>query len=186
MGTAVADSGGSGAWFLLPYITYFLIISGVPITDVFHYSIISTCLGLFVCNLGLFLMRHVCGRRTILMIGAAFNSLTMLGLAVSSTVTTSPETFQKCLVTFVLLFLVGYSFGTGTATRPTSTEMVSTRLRAYSFGATQAVSQLLIWLVSFTTPYFINPEHLNWVSLTLSHHLQFPRSPFCLAFSCSC
>jgi hypothetical protein len=26
---------------------------------------------------------------------------------------------------------------------------------------------LLAWLVNFCTPYFINPEHLNWVSLFL-------------------
>lgn len=165
IGTAVADSGCSGAWFLIPYTSYFFVISGVPFTKVFHYFAISTCLGLVACNVGLFVMRHVCGRRTFLMLGAVFNGLFMLGLAVSATVPTRPETKQTLLVTFITLGLVWYSFATGVASRPVSTEMVSTRLRAWSFGLTQAVGQLVIWLVSFCTPYFINPENLNWVSI---------------------
>ncbi|KAK5653410.1 hypothetical protein OQA88_8895 [Cercophora sp. LCS_1] len=162
MGTAVADSGGSGAWFLIPYATYFLVISGVPFQDVFHYFVINTCLGLVACNIGLFVMRHVCGRRTFLMISAMFNGLFMLGLAVSTTTGADFATQQKCLITFVSLFLIWYSFGTGVGTRPVATELVSTRMRAWSFGLTQAVGQLVIWLISFCTPYFINPENLNW------------------------
>jgi len=167
MGTAVADSGGSGAWFLIPYTTYFMIISGIPVQDVFHYFVISTCLGLVACNVGMFVMRHVLGRRAFLMISAVGNALFMLGLAVSTTesVGASFETKSKCIITFCLLHLIWYSFGTGLATRPVSTELVSTKLRAWSFGATQAVSQLIIWLVSFCTPYFINPENMNWVSI---------------------
>ncbi|KAK3688654.1 general substrate transporter [Podospora appendiculata] len=162
LGVSTADSGGSGAWFLIPYVTYFMLISGVPVRDVFHYYIINTCLGLVVCNAGLFLMRHVCGRRTFLMLGAALNGLCMLGLAVSSTVVTSPDTARACLVAFVSLFLIVYSLATGVATRPVATELVSTRLRAWSFGLTVAVGHLNIWLVSFCTPYFINPENLHW------------------------
>ncbi|KAK3367294.1 general substrate transporter [Lasiosphaeria ovina] len=163
LGTAAADSGASGAWFLIPYSTYFMIISGVPVNDVFHYFVINTCIGLVVCNAGLFALRHVCGRRTLLMIGAALNAAFMLGLAVSATVTTAfNEPARTSLVTFVALFLVSYSFATGVVTRPVTTEIVSTRLRAWSFGLTQGVSQLIIWLVSFCTPYFINPEHMHW------------------------
>ena len=172
-GAAVADSGCSGAWFLIPYVSYYFVISGVPFTDVFHYFVISTCIGLVACNVGLFVMRHVCGRRTFLMISAVFNALLMLGLGVSTTVGASFETTKTCIITFSLLFLIWYSFGTGVATRPVMAELVSTRLRAWSYGAAQALSQLMIWLVSFTTPYFINPENLNWVSSPLfSRHLR--------------
>jgi hypothetical protein len=92
MGTVAADSGGTGALFLIPYVTYFLLISGVPVNDVFHYIVINTCLGLVSCNIGLFVMRHVCGRRTFLMLSAVFNGLFMLGLAVSATLDISPAT----------------------------------------------------------------------------------------------
>jgi len=164
----ITDSGGSGAWFLIPYATYFMVISGIPFEKVFHYFLINTCLGLVGCNLGLFLMRHVCGRRTFLLVSAAGNAAFMLALAVGSTQSQDIETRKTLIVVFVSLFLIWYSFGTGVASRPVATELVSTRLRAWSFGAGQASGHLVVWLVSFCTPYFINPEKMNWVSILLS------------------
>jgi hypothetical protein len=104
------------------------------------------------------------------MISAVFNALLMLGLAVSAQVATPfSDASKTAIVTFVALFLIWYSFGTGLATRPTATELVSTRLRAWSYGSATALSQLIIWLVSFCTPYFINPENMNWVSQTRNY-----------------
>lgn len=159
-------------------------ISGVPPTDVFHYFLINTCISLVVCNLGMYLMRHVCGRRTLLLMGSASNAAWLLGLAVSSSVETSFKTSQTLLITFTSLFMIGYSFLTAVVTRPVATEVVSTRLRAYSFGTTLAISSVVLWLISFCTPYFINPENMHWVSsiswphipviilLTISHRAE--------------
>lgn len=36
------------------------------------------------------------------------------------------------------------------------------RLRSYTFGVASAVAFLAAWLVTFTAPYFINPDSLNW------------------------
>ncbi len=166
MGVVAADSGGSGAWFIIPYVTYFMVVNGVAVGDVFHYYLINTCLGLLACNVGLYVMRHVWGRRTFLMIGAAFNCLFMLGLAVSATASTSFDVARSSMVAFVSLFLISYSFSVGVGTRPVAAELVSTRLRAWTFGLTQALSQFLMWLISFSTPFFINPENLHWVRLT--------------------
>src|SRR4051794_13988369 len=77
MGSVAADSGGTGAWFLIPYVTYFMLISGVPVHDVFHYFLITTCMGLVACNIGLLVMKKLCGRRTFLMLSATFNALFM-------------------------------------------------------------------------------------------------------------
>lgn len=41
-------------------------------------------------------------------------------------------------------------------------EIPSQRLRSYTFGTSTAIGFLFSWLVSFTTPYFINPDSLNW------------------------
>lgn len=41
-------------------------------------------------------------------------------------------------------------------------EAPSQRLRSYTFGVASACGYLLAWLVTFTTPYFINPSALNW------------------------
>lgn len=41
-------------------------------------------------------------------------------------------------------------------------EIPSQRLRSYTFGVASAVAFAAAWLTTFTAPYFINPESLNW------------------------
>jgi hypothetical protein len=41
-------------------------------------------------------------------------------------------------------------------------EIPSQRLRSYTFGVASAVAFAGAWLATFTAPYFINPDALNW------------------------
>ena len=41
-------------------------------------------------------------------------------------------------------------------------EIPSQPLRSYTFGLAAAVGFLGAWITTFTAPYFINPESLNW------------------------
>jgi hypothetical protein len=41
-------------------------------------------------------------------------------------------------------------------------EIPSQRLRSYTFGIASAVAFVGAWLATFTAPYFINPDSLNW------------------------
>ena len=41
-------------------------------------------------------------------------------------------------------------------------EVPSQRLRSHTVGVASGVGFLFSWCVTFTTPYFINPEALNW------------------------
>lgn len=41
-------------------------------------------------------------------------------------------------------------------------EIPSQRLRSYTFGFAAAIGFLGAWLTTFTAPYFINPDALNW------------------------
>jgi hypothetical protein len=41
-------------------------------------------------------------------------------------------------------------------------ELPSQRLRSYTFGFATAIGFFAAWLATFTAPYFINPESLNW------------------------
>lgn len=41
-------------------------------------------------------------------------------------------------------------------------ELPSQRLRSYTFGLAAAIGFLFAWLTTFTAPYFINPNSLNW------------------------
>ncbi|KAI1751996.1 general substrate transporter [Xylaria castorea] len=158
----IATQTAAGSWFVISYSTYFLIVAGLTVDEAFKFSVINTVLGFIGVNVGIYLMRHVMGRRTILMTGAIVQGAAMLGLAVSATV--APGTFaaRNCLIAFIAIYLFSYNAFVGDATYPTATELVSTRLRSWSVGSAISIGYLLAWLTSFFSPYFINPGNLNW------------------------
>ncbi|KAF2735622.1 general substrate transporter [Polyplosphaeria fusca] len=158
----IACQTGSGIWFVISYGTYFLIVSGLSVADAFKYSIMATCLGFVGCNMGMYLMRRHMGRRSILMLGGAICGFSQLGLAVAATVAPSSRAMQNCLIGFMALFKWGYNMCVGSASYPVATELVSTRLRAWTVGSATSLGYFLAWLNAFCTPYFINPQNLGW------------------------
>lgn len=160
----IATQTGAGSWFVISYSTYFMIVAGLSVDEAFKFSVMNTVLGFVGVNVGMYLMRHVMGRRTILMTGALVQGAAMLGLAVSATVAPGTYAARSCLIAFVAIYLFSYNAFVGDATYPTATELVSTRLRSWSVGSAISIGYFLAWLTSFFSPYFINPENLNWVS----------------------
>ncbi|KAI0505142.1 general substrate transporter [Xylaria bambusicola] len=158
----IGTQTGAGSWFVISYATYFMIVAGLTVEEAFKYTILNTVLGFVGVNFGMYLMRHVMGRRTILMTGAIVQGGTMLGLAVSATVAPGTVAARNCLIAFFAIYLFVYNAFVGDATYPTATELVSTRLRSWSVGSAISIGYLLAWLTSFFSPYFINPENLNW------------------------
>jgi sugar porter (SP) family MFS transporter len=157
----IACQTASGIWFLIAYQTYFFIQGGV--TKGFEYSIMTTCFGFLGVNLGMYAMRHLVGRRTILIVGATACGLAQLGTALAYT-TAGPgtTTATNCLVAFLTLHKFFYNGCVGAASYPVATEVVSTRLRAWTVGTATGLGYVLAWLTSFCSPYFINPTELNW------------------------
>jgi hypothetical protein len=143
-----------------------MIVAGLSVDEAFKYSVMNTCLGFIGVNIGIYAMRHLAGRRTILMTGAIFQGLCMLGMAIAATVAAGTLTARNCLIAFTALFLFSYNLFVGNATYPTSTEMVSTRLRSWSVGSAISLGYFLAWLTGFCSPYFINPGKMNWVSIS--------------------
>ncbi|KAI1428047.1 general substrate transporter [Xylaria sp. FL1777] len=158
----IGTQTGAGSWFVISYATYFLIVSGLTVDEAFKFGILNTVLGFIGVNFGMYLMRHVMGRRTILMTGAIIQGATMLGLAISATVASGTFAARSCLIAFTAIYLFSYNAFVGDATYPTATELVSTRLRSWSVGSAISIGYFLAWLTSFFSPYFINPENLNW------------------------
>ncbi|OQE26601.1 hypothetical protein PENSTE_c005G05511 [Penicillium steckii] len=156
----IACQTASGVWFLIGYQTYFYTVSGI--TKAFEYSVMNTCFGFLGVNIGMYAIREWLGRRAILMLGAIACGLCQLASAIASSV--EPNSFQtgQILVSFTALFFFFYNGCVGAASYPVATELVSSRLRAWTVGTATSLGYLLAWLVNFCTPYFINPEHLNW------------------------
>ncbi len=140
-------------------------VSGLGVNEAFKYSVMKSCLGFIGVNLGIYLMRHVVGRRSIMMIGSLTQGLCMLIIAI--TATTSPGTLvaRNCLIAFTSLYMFCYNAFVGAASYPVATELVSTRLRSWTVGSAISLGYFLAWLTGFCSPYFINPENMNWVRL---------------------
>ncbi|KAI2618411.1 general substrate transporter [Hypoxylon sp. NC1633] len=158
----IATQTAAGSWFIISYATYFMIVAGLSVNDAFRYSVMKTALGFVGVNVGMYLMRNVMGRRTVLMTGAVTQGCAMLGMAISATVANGTVSSRNCVIAFVALYQFFYNGFVGVATYPTSTEMVSTRLRSWSVGSAISLGYFLAWLTGFCSPYFINPQNLNW------------------------
>lgn len=124
----------------------------------------NTCLGFIGVNIGMYAMRHLVGRRAILMIGATVGCLCHLSSAIASSADPAGVRTGPVLVTFTALFMFSYNACVGAASYPVATELVSSRLRAWTVGTATSLGYLLAWLTNFTAPYFINPTDLDWVS----------------------
>lgn len=159
----IAAQSASGVWFFIAYQTYFLQIAGI--TKAFEYTIMNACIGWLGVHVGLYAMNRWVGRRTIIIIGAITCGFCELACGIAASVSTS-KAAGNVLVAFTALFFFFYDAGVGVASAPMATELVSSRLRAWTVGTANALGYFLAWLVGFCSPYFINPEQLNWVCLT--------------------
>lgn len=158
---------GSGSWFIISYSTYFFVVAGLSTAAAFRYAILNTCLGLIGVNVGIYLMRHVVGRRMILTIGAGLQGVWMLGMAIGcgSVNAVGSVAGNNALIAFMALYQFTYNAFVGDATYPVATELTSTRLRSWTVGSAISIGYFFAWLTGFCSPYFINPGSLNWVRL---------------------
>ncbi|CAN9239302.1 unnamed protein product [Alternaria alternata] len=66
------------------------------------------------------------------------------------------------IVGLSVVYIIGYNGMIAAYAWLTGGEIPSQRLRSYTFGIASAVGFAGAWLATFTAPYFINPESLNW------------------------
>lgn len=61
-----------------------------------------------------------------------------------------------------VIYICGYNGMVATYAWLAGGEIPSQRLRSHTFGLAAAVGFAGAWLATFTAPYFINPDALNW------------------------
>ncbi|KAJ5928163.1 hypothetical protein N7466_007119 [Penicillium verhagenii] len=115
----------SGVWFLIGYQAYFFTICGI--TKPFQYSIMNTCFGFLGVNVGMYAIPS----------------------AIAATVSPNTLPTGRTLVAFTALFMFFYNGCVGAASYPVATELVSSRLRAWTIGTATSLGYLLAWLVNF-------------------------------------
>lgn len=156
----VVSLSATGNLFFIIYGTYFFTLAGT--SKPFAETIGMNCAGLAGVLLSLYLITYL-GRRTMLLMGASVQGLCMLIIgAVTSSGATS-HTAGRCMVAFVIIHMFFYTMCTAPYLYLVAGEIPSNQLRSFTLGIASAVGFVGAWLVSFTIPYFINPQDLNWV-----------------------
>lgn len=157
----VTSLSATGNLFFIIYGTYFFAMAGT--SKPFAETIGVNCGGLAGVLLSLYLIRHL-GRRTILLMGAGVQALCMLIIGAVSSAGVTSLAAGGCMVAFVVLHMFFYSMCTAPYLYLAAGEIPSNRLRSLTLGIASAIGFVGAWLVSFTIPYFLNPQDLNWVS----------------------
>jgi hypothetical protein len=103
------------------------------------------------------------GRRELLVVASVLSSAMMFGMAVVYTVSGGHSSgASKALVALSIVYTWVYGIGQGPVLWALGTEIPSQRLRSQTVGTASGLNFVVGWLMSFFTPYFINPEHLGW------------------------
>ncbi|ETI20925.1 hypothetical protein G647_07268 [Cladophialophora carrionii CBS 160.54] len=159
LGTVMSHSA-AGLWLIIGYGTFFFQIAGVD--KPFEASIISTCGSFAGVLIGLYFTTKVIGRRTSMLFGSAMASLCMLAIGVAYVTGGTSKPAGSAIVAFMVLYGFFYNGFSGTLSWPVATEVCSSRLRVLTIGVCTGINYFFNWLTSYTAPYFINPDELNW------------------------
>lgn len=99
-----------------------------------------------------------------LLIGAGSCAVSMLILAVVFQTTTIEDQSvrSKCVIFANTFYHFGFNFGVVGLVYMVSGEVPAQNLRAATTGLSIGTGFIFAWLTSFTAPYFINPDEMNW------------------------
>ncbi|KAL9080412.1 MAG: hypothetical protein Q9157_000797 [Trypethelium eluteriae] len=160
---AVSLQAASGAMFMIAYGTYFFEMAHVG--SPFANSCILVAVGVVAIIINSSVITRIGRRRPMLISGLALCGVTQLIIALLYQARPAAESTSKAIVGISVVYIGGYNGLISTYAWVLGGELPSQRLRSYTFGLAAAVGFLGAWLATFTAPYFINPDALNWGKL---------------------
>jgi SP family sugar:H+ symporter-like MFS transporter len=159
IGVTVCQSA-SGITFIAGYSVYFYVQA--QIGSPFAWVMVGIAIGMVGNAMAFPAMRYL-SRRSLLMVFSFISGCLMFAMAIVYTKSTVGNiTAGKALVGCSIVFTWAYDVGQGPVMWAVATEVPSQRLRSQTVGLSSGVNFVFGWLVSFCTPYFINPTRLNW------------------------
>lgn len=157
---AVTLQAASGSMFIIAYKAYFLKMANV--NDPFAMSNVLSVMGILAILFNSLIVVRFGRRRVILMIGLGVCGILQLIIAVVYDKLGSTNATGNVLVALTCLYMMSYNGMISSYAWLAGGEIPSQRLRSSTFGLAAAVGFLFAWLTTFTAPYFINPQSLNW------------------------
>ena len=157
---AVTLQAASGSMFIIAYKAYFLTMAAVP--DPFAMSNVLSVMGILAILLNSLIVVKWGRRRAILMTGLGICGVLQLIIAVVYDQLGRTNQTGNVLVALTCLYMMSYNGMISSYAWLAGGEIPSQRLRSYTFGLAAAVGFFFAWLTTFTAPYFINPQSMNW------------------------
>ncbi|KAK1758007.1 putative sugar transporter [Echria macrotheca] len=158
---AVTLQAASGSMFIIAYKAYFLRMAKVA--DPFAMSNVLSVMGIAAILFNSLIVVRFGRRRAILMIGLAVCGVFQLIIAVIyDKLGRDHAGAANTLVALTCLYMMSYNGMIASYAWLAGGEIPSQRLRSYTFGLAAAVGFFFAWLTTFTAPYFINPQSLDW------------------------
>ncbi|KAJ2894784.1 hypothetical protein MKZ38_007213 [Zalerion maritima] len=157
---AVSLQAASGAMFIIAYKAYFFSMANVD--DPFAMTNVLSTVGLVAIIMNSLIVVRYGRRRILLMNGLIICAVLQLIVAIVYQKQPGTTATGKILVAMSSLYMFAYNGMIATYAWVSGGELPSQRLRSYTFGLAAAVGFGGAWLTTFTAPYFINPESLNW------------------------
>lgn len=128
----------------------------------FTMSIVLVCVGVIAVIINTLVITRYGYRRRFLIVGLVLCGAVQLILAaVYDARPTAPSTL-KLLVGLSVVYILAYNGMISSYAWVSGGELPSQRLRSYTFGLAASTGFFGAWLATFTAPYFINPDSLNW------------------------
>jgi hypothetical protein len=159
VGVTICQSA-TGITFIAGYSVYFYVQA--QIGSPFVWVMAGIAIGISGNILAFPAMRYLY-RRHLLMVFSFFSSVLMFAIAIVYTKSSVGNiSAGKALVACSIVYTWTYNVGQGPVMWALATEIPSQRLRSQTVGLSSGINFIFGWLVSFCTPYFINPTELNW------------------------
>ncbi|RSL94997.1 hypothetical protein CDV31_014095 [Fusarium ambrosium] len=158
--SAVSLQGVPGSMFIIPYKAYFLAIAQVK--EPFAMTNVMSTAGLVAIIINAFIVVRYGRRRVLMTTGLILCGICQLIMAVVYDQHPGTVSTGRALVGMSSLYMFFFNGMISSYSWLVAGEIPSQRLRSFTFGTSTAIGFLFSWLVSFTTPYFIKPDSLNW------------------------
>ena len=125
-------------------------------------SCILVSVGVLAIFVNLAIMVRYGRRRTFLTAGLIICAFCQLIVAVVYQENPGTSQTGKVVVAISVIYIFVYNGAICPFSWLSGGELPSQRLRSYTFGLAAAIGFLGAWVTTFTAPYFINPNALNW------------------------
>jgi len=156
----LTTQAASGAMFVIAYGTYFFEMANVG--NAFENACILTGVGVAALLANSFIITRYGRRRRLMITGLLLCGLMQLIMAIVYTMEPGTQRSGKILVGLSVIYIVAFNGLIAPYAWVSGGELPSQRLRSHTFGLAAAIGFVGAWLATFTAPYFINPEALNW------------------------